>query len=1106
MNRAAVKEFRQGVGRARALLRQVFGHWPGVPVAWDRTGITWHSRCSKGMPCAAITIDGERLREMERAISRLSHEHRPHLAKLLPQPDDWLNRAANCLELLKEFLYKPPAAQPVLAETVEKMALAARWRHRIIDLAKTWPPLHELLWNLAFLELTDQSLVSFSYLTWIEAHAESLSRLMERSDGVTIAELLTRVGPAIDERWLACIFEILSEPHLSAHPAGNPFVLADELAQAIRDELRGVSVTIPSRSDAPTLGNHLLVHLQSLVSLKPAAIAKITAFLGSLVKDDVSQMLVGLQTQAHREERRLLKELVRLQQIGAVAYVELVGKSNALTSAHVKTSQRETSQSYLYLLDFIEWLPKTNRDTQFLPTVARFFDHARELPIACRIHLAEEWRAEGWSPISKRLSAMNALVGRRGMHPKLLRHWQRRIMPSVSAERMYADLIVCGARHDGGHSWSRILKLLERLVYDDRESLTEASATAMVKLATATSSIEQALRYWDKLDPQVIASGYVASLTEALWFSSNVDEIRMLLTWFNIYPYIVGQIHEIRSSSPRPQFLELLRRLIAKRDLAAIDRWRGHLSLEDSSTSNSLCDNNVANHDWIQRYPFAFHTVLQRLIASCPDAERIASSVIDKELPSDAKLASEVAGLERLLADRVWSGTQKSERLERIAQRIANLNARLAQPRELTPARTAHLIEKLDNRIDAEMLAELARQSQRVLESRLGALNIDGLRERLALSPYDGILPALRKLERKQQELAWRALGSSWDNSLKLIAEPANQQFIHAMTQMGVRMAPWLSSTLSLDGVRADGTPYRVAFTQDPLDILLMGHHFDTCLALDGVNFFSTVSNLVDANKRVLYAKTDAGQVVGRCLFGLTTQGKLQTFYRYQHCHEDGFALLVNRFAEQLVAEMGTTQTESGQVTCLVAARWYDDGCEPLMDSPRGKSQRLTAMFNEDLETDRLTLARRLFESDEELIRSARVMDDCHLFENDRFARSLFPVLVSQRQVPLSLQLRMAASVWESGNRELARQVFDGWLDREIIRSLGKGTLGYLIEQKGFVDMMVERDVNLATRLLRRSRPKYVLSDEQEEHEMRKYMRDEIARARRARQAELRTK
>ncbi len=249
----------------------------------------------------------------------------------------------------------------------------------------------------------------------------------------------------------------------------------------------------------------------------------------------------------------------------------------------------------------------------------------------------------------------------------------------------------------------------------------------------------------------------------------------------------------------------------------------------------------------------------------------------------------------------------------------------------------------------------------------------------------------------------------------------------------------------------------------------------------------------MDANKRVVYGRTRDGELIGRCLFALTNQGHIQTFYRYQRRSEDGFSEAIDRFAAELATAMKTSLTESGQISCLVARRWHDDGCVPVPSSERGKAARLGSLIEAQPDVEPVQLAMEVFETEKAIVRVANTMYEYGLFYEVRTVTSLFPLLVNALPVPLSLRVRLAARVWFGGNPDLARKVFDGLTNREIYRSLGRETLRNLIEERGFAELITDRDPYLARRMLRASRPIHVRSDAQEVGKMRGAMRDLIA-------------
>jgi hypothetical protein len=202
-------------------------------------------------------------------------------------------------------------------------------------------------------------------------------------------------------------------------------------------------------------------------------------------------------------------------------------------------------------------------------------------------------------------------------------------------------------------------------------------------------------------------------------------------------------------------------------------------------------------------------------------------------------------------------------------------------------------------------------------------------------SPCIDLLPHLLSVpELPSRRLALRLLRARagpfpWD----LRDEPANAHFIAALSRRGIRMTPWIDGI----GLAAEDTPRGRVFVQlerDPLEVLMMGKHFDTCLSPGWFNFFSAVSNAADVNKRVLYVRDEHGTVAGRCLLALDKDGRILTFHAY--CHDsEGYAMLdvTRRFVLRLAQAMGTSIVTQGEVSCLLSHDWYDDGPEDIAGS-----------------------------------------------------------------------------------------------------------------------------------------------------------------------------
>ncbi|NND97320.1 MAG: hypothetical protein HKN47_08340, partial [Pirellulaceae bacterium] len=263
-----------------------------------------------------------------------------------------------------------------------------------------------------------------------------------------------------------------------------------------------------------------------------------------------------------------------------------------------------------------------------------------------------------------------------------------------------------------------------------------------------------------------------------------------------------------------------------------------------------------------------------------------------------------------------------------LEQRLANLRARIEHQNTVSPARLHTLTNKLRARIGHEAIEQYVQTCR----DRVGAIIRDRYQMKdvpneLLTPPLDAVLTDILKLTQPMKELGLRLIFETLNRSTRRFdGEPANMEFCNEIRGKGVNIDVWLGDSFETTAKTADDVPYHLRFTRDVIDFLLMGFHFGTCLSPGDFNFFSTVANAVDVNKRVVYGKTKSGKIVGRCLFAMNDAGEILTYHRYAHEAEDKFGEAVDGFANELAVAMNSRLANRGAVRNLVAKNWYDDG------------------------------------------------------------------------------------------------------------------------------------------------------------------------------------
>ncbi|MCK6552106.1 hypothetical protein L6R52_40120, partial [Myxococcota bacterium] len=409
---------------------------------------------------------------------------------------------------------------------------------------------------------------------------------------------------------------------------------------------------------------------------------------------------------------------------------------------------------------------------------------------------------------------------------------------------------------------------------------------------------------------------------------------------YDVSERLHGLLPAIRAAGLEARFA----RAIVDGELArvvALARWMAGIggALDGVITALRAQLAAAPERSWIDDYPEELRASLGALADVDPDARETARRLLGSALRSSSSIAEELAALEAKLPS--------ASNAAALARRIAALRSRSAEWRPSTRTLTK-LEEKVLRARDRVQLDAFERAlSQAAVAQTAGALGLPG-----APSWWD---------RPKAQELASAVLGLSapiralgvellrrrhgprpWD----LRDRRENAAFLERLAALGLCVEAWLEPNTTT--VEAHGLV--LALEDDPLEVMEMGEHFRTCLSLDGVNFFSAVVNAAEINKRVLYARTHDGRVVGRCLFALNELGQLATFTAYSHTRDLPFEQIVADFARALAARMKTRISTRGPIPRLLAPEWYDDGVRhfaldetpltedaPLFDALRSK-------------------------------------------------------------------------------------------------------------------------------------------------------------------------
>ena len=405
----------------------------------------------------------------------------------------------------------------------------------------------------------------------------------------------------------------------------------------------------------------------------------------------------------------------------------------------------------------------------------------------------------------------------------------------------------------------------------------------------------------------------------------------------------------------------------------------------------------------------------------------------------------------------------------------------------MTSERLANLAKRVSARVDHEVVARYLRDGYDFAAEQLRSLcHVERVPEEFFRPPYDQLALAILQLRGSARKLGLRLLLHCLDNPASDFSlEPRNVSFRGRLEAKGIDIEPWLSDTFDLSASTRSGEPYRLSFTREVLDYLLMGFHFDTCLSPSSFNFFSTIANAVDVNKQVVYGKTESGRVIGRCLFTLTDQGTILTYHRYAHDPADGFAKAVDEFARRLASAMNSRLATSGRVSTLVASEWYDDGAVPPsaldLESAEGAVRTLLRTAEPHSVVEGL---REVFGTDE----AVKSMLDSLLWVEEFTTR---PAIVGpfvaaygdDGDLTFRERFRLAILARGAGLAESAERILVSLRPNSLPHRLRPyeckdcGIYHGLGTHREVFDLLIDYSPTIALRTLRRSRPRGVRGD-----------------------------
>jgi hypothetical protein len=138
-----------------------------------------------------------------------------------------------------------------------------------------------------------------------------------------------------------------------------------------------------------------------------------------------------------------------------------------------------------------------------------------------------------------------------------------------------------------------------------------------------------------------------------------------------------------------------------------------------------------------------------------------------------------------------------------------------------------------------------------------------------------------------------------------------------------------ISTYKSLSGTEQSELPRNIILTteDDPLKAIQMGQKVvGSCLKLRGGHEVSAICNAVDINKKIIWAKNEKDEIIGRVLVGITQDNKLVRFAVYNNDPRINLENCYDDFVLEMAKDLKIETANKGKVEEIVGDNWYDDG------------------------------------------------------------------------------------------------------------------------------------------------------------------------------------
>ena len=1108
------------VSRARMMLKQNLEWLPGfvmLPQS-DKCNTTEASAAgwfyfANDRSIKEKKISREDIRVAESTVKKLVYRFPRALPELVASVDEWQSRMNYVLTICKSWVHDGQA--PKFECVLESDAMPRRWVNRMTSAMKANPKLTPLLQSLGYLELTGLETPSIRSIQWVEENAWPLSKLCssnqwDSKQSISMLCLIWRARLLLSPGLLNNLAELFSNTNAYHCPtAKKAFQRIDGYKaqlKAINKKKQQQHETSQGRTPkAPSVRQVIGKNVHDLfvltLGLKQKQQQKIFQLLDLWLTSGFVLSIADFKQQLDAYEKRWLRLLnqAETQQFLPPVFDETL----SILKTETDSLEHNSKPVIEAISQFCSCLKKVSPKYHFRQ-MQDFHWHAIliQLPENLRIRMFVRWCDYAERDLTRcddlifTLGHLATLLKKHKPSKSLIAHWE-----SLLGD--YDDDFVtnaCDSFPDDRKVLSGTIRLLGRIMAPHPANISTSILESISSFFAGAKDIDVAERMLREMGG--VEELYVASeeVKLAILFSSSIsDSCEILKVIADKYEFMES-LKGLAPLAEHPGLKSAIAQLVRSKQLGKLENLHWiclvlkHFGFIDeclNQMTNSCSFNENSDHSWIANYPEAFQEPLSRLASHSNSAEKIADRILGKDIPNRTALKNEKRSVESKLAA---IADLDSELAVRLAGRLNNINSYLHKADNVSPRRAKNLIDKLEARVLYEIVDQFVCNGSEIAKQHFrGSPNAEVVLEKLLQPKYGRLLAEILQLTPDNQKLGLRLLFESEAGTTDCFnSEPANVRFLESMEAAGVELVPWVQSE-SWEEQTKTGQPYTLEFTNEIFDYLLMGFHFDTCLSPGETNFFSTIANAVDINKKVLYGKTADGNVIGRCLFVLNNRFRILTFQRYQHDASFQFDDAVNRYAKALSEKMNTKLGSEGPVQNLVASQWYDDGA--VAGEP--------GYFNVGGDIDRAIEAARQGEklnailamtSRSELVSQLRQI--LYLASNTnckQFKQNLLHELALEPKLSTRHRIELATFASEQDLKPFIKQILGGQKTKPLFRFLKQDYCCDYCSQfntcgsyQSVFGMLLELNASICLRAIRCTRRSAICSDEKETNECRR--------------------